>query len=137
MICVKCLSTHYFQFSNIRTVPKWGKVGRRKKIAVSFKAIADNDFLKKMIKFKDYFPAIQLFLIDNDKIYIPTYRQQKEDYELFIYGTNGKFLKQVYFPLKYIDVLQPYPFTIKNNILYQLIENDENEVWELHAVEIK
>jgi hypothetical protein len=95
------------------------------------------DYLKKIIKFKEYFPAIQLFLIDNDKIYIPTYRKQNGDYELFIYDTDGKFIRQVYLPLKYIDVLQPCPYTIKNGILYQLIENEENEVWELHAVEIK
>jgi hypothetical protein len=95
------------------------------------------DYLKKLIKFKEYFPAIQFFLIDNDKIYIPTYRKQKEDYELFIYNIDGKFIKQVYFPLKYIDMLKPCPYTIKNGVLYQLIENDEDEVWELHAVEIK
>jgi hypothetical protein len=95
------------------------------------------DYLKKLIKFKEYFPAMQLFLIDNDKIYIPTYRKQKEDYELIICNTDGKFIKQVYFPLKYSDVLQPYPYTIKNGILYQLIENEEKELWELHAIEIK
>lgn len=95
------------------------------------------DYLKKLIKFKEYFPAMQLFLIDNDKIYIPTYRKQNGDYELFIYDTDGKFIKQVYFPLKYSAVLQPYPYTIKNGILYQLIENEESEAWELHAVEIK
>ena len=95
------------------------------------------DYLKQIIKFKEYFPAIQFFMIDNEKIYIPTYRKQKEDYELFIYNTDGKFIKQVYFPLKYIDVLRPCPYTIKNGILYQLIENEENELWELHAIEIK
>lgn len=95
------------------------------------------DYLKQMIKFKEYFPAIQLFVVDNDKIYIWTHRKQQEKYEMFIFNINGKFIRQIYFPIRFIDVIQPYPYTIKNGILYQLIENEEDEVWELHASEIK
>jgi hypothetical protein len=95
------------------------------------------DYLKQMIKFKEYFPAIQLIFVDNASIYILTYRKQPEKYEIFIYDTSGKYIKQVYLPIQYIDRIQPYPFAIKNGILYQLIENEENEAWELHASEIK
>jgi hypothetical protein len=95
------------------------------------------DYLKQMIKFKEYFPAILSVFIDGAHIYIQTYRKQQEKYEIFIYDTNGKYIKQVYLPIRYVDTIQPYPFAIKNGILYQLIENEENEVWELHANEIK
>lgn len=95
------------------------------------------DYLKQMIKFKEYFPAIQLIFVDNASIYILTYRKQPEKYEIFIYDTSGKYIKQVYLPIHYVDTIQPYPFAIKNGILYQLIENEENEAWELHASEVK
>ena len=95
------------------------------------------DYLKQMIKFKEFFPAIQLIFVDQASIYILTYRKQLEKYEIFIFDTSGKYIKQVYLPIQYIDRIQPYPFAIKNGILYQLIENEENEAWELHANEIK
>jgi len=31
----------------------------------------------------------------------------------------------------------PSPFAIKGDTLYQLIENEDEEEWELHALEIK
>ena len=95
------------------------------------------DYLKQMIKFKEYFPAIQLIFVDQADIYILTYRKQQEKYEVFIYDTSGKYIKQVYLPIQYIDTIEPYPFAIKNGLLYQLIENEANEAWELHASEIK
>jgi hypothetical protein len=95
------------------------------------------DYLKQMIKFKEYFPAIQSIFIDGANIFIQTYRKQQEKYEIFIYDTNGKYLKQIHLPILYVDTIQPYPFAIKNGVLYQLIENEDNEVWELHANEIK
>lgn len=31
----------------------------------------------------------------------------------------------------------PYPYTIRNEKLYQVVENEDSEGWELHVSEIK
>ena len=97
------------------------------------------EFIKQMITFTDYFPAIQFFFAEDGKIYIQTYlREEKEDkYELFIYDLEGKFLKRLFIPVKYVNGFQPTAYTIKNNTFFQLIENEDEEEWELHAIEIK
>jgi hypothetical protein len=95
------------------------------------------EVLKKMINFTDYFPAIQFFYVDEGKIYILTYLEEKEKYETFIYNIDGKFLKKVFLPFRYMNGIQANPNTIYKNKFYQLIENEETEAWELHAVKIE
>jgi hypothetical protein len=94
-------------------------------------------FLKKMLKFRDDFPAIQFFLVDNGRIYIQTYLKKDDKYEFFIYDLEGKLIKRLFFPVKFQDALKPNPFDIEDNTFYQLIENEDEEEWELHAIEIK
>jgi hypothetical protein len=91
------------------------------------------EILKNMITFAEYFPAIQGFYVENQKIYIQTYMKKEENYEFFIYDVNGKFLQRLFLPVKYMNALMPNPTAIKDNTLYQLIENEEEENWELHA----
>ncbi|MGD2089230.1 MAG: hypothetical protein PVH61_23835 [Candidatus Aminicenantes bacterium] len=95
------------------------------------------EFIKNMITFGEYFPAIQGIYVDNQKIYIQTYMKKEEKYECFIYEVNGKFLQRLFLPVKYMNALMPNPTTIKDNTLYQLVENEDEENWELHAHPIK
>lgn len=95
------------------------------------------EFIKNMITFADYYPALQGIYIDNQKIYIQTYMKKDEEYEFFIYEVNGKFLQRLFLPVKYMNGFMPNPTAIKDNILYQLVENEEDESWELHAHPIK
>jgi hypothetical protein len=59
--------------------------------------------------------------------------KKDETDEFFIYNFNGQFLKRLFLPAAYLDGLRPCPTYIKDNKLYQLIENEEEEEWELHA----
>lgn len=93
--------------------------------------------MKNMIQFSSYFPAIQFFLVADKKIYIHTYMKKADSYEFFIYDLGGKFLKRLFLPIVYRNSLMPFPYTIMHNKLYQLIENEDAEVWELHAVSIE
>jgi hypothetical protein len=36
-----------------------------------------------------------------------------------------------------MNLLELYPFTIKHDKIYQLIENEDEEVWELFILDIK
>lgn len=91
------------------------------------------EVLKNRIKFSEYFPTIQFFYVDNQKIYIQTYLKKDETDEFFIYNFKGQFLKRLFLPIAYLDGLRLCPTYIKDNKLYQIIENEEEEEWELHA----
>jgi hypothetical protein len=47
-------------------------------------------------------------------------------------AVEGKLLQKVFLPLKKIDALDYYPYTLDNGRVFQLIENQETENWELH-----
>ena len=75
--------------------------------------------------------------VADKKVYIQTYLKENGKDEFFIYDLNGKFLKRLFLPVVYRNSLKPFPYTIMNNRLYQLIENEDAEVWELHAEKIE
>ena len=68
----------------------------------------------------------------DDKIYILPYEWKENALKFYIYSINGAFLGERFIPLKMQYSMQPYPFAIKNNHLYQLVENEITEEWELH-----
>lgn len=94
------------------------------------------EMIKKQLTFAEEFPAIGIYFVDNQKVYIRTYLKEDEKYEFFIYDFEGKFLKRLFLPMAYQNGGQPCPTEIRDNMLYQVIENIDEEKWELHAVKI-
>jgi len=92
--------------------------------------------LKPLI-FPDYFPVIADFFVDNGTVYVMTWKKEKGASEFYIYDMNGKFKKRLLIPFQYETELNPYPGIIKNGKLYQLVENENKEAWELHVSKIK
>jgi hypothetical protein len=92
--------------------------------------------LKPLI-FPDYFPAIADFFVDNGTVYIRTWKSENGASEFFTYDLNGKFIRRLFIPFQYETELTAYPGMIKNGKLYQLVENEKKESWELHISTIK
>lgn len=92
--------------------------------------------LKNRLAFPDYFPEIGDFQVTDKKIYVSTWKVENDSNEWFIFDLQGKLLKRLFVPIVFMMPLEPYPYTVKNGKLYQLIET-EDEQWELHASEIK
>ena len=95
--------------------------------------------LKKYWKFPEYFPLYENFIVTDNCIYIQTFKRNKEDTknEVIILSLQGKLIKTVWLPFdEYFD-FNPCPYTIQNRKLYQCVENEETEIWELHITEIK
>ncbi|UCH97990.1 MAG: hypothetical protein JSV88_14355 [Candidatus Aminicenantes bacterium] len=88
------------------------------------------------IKFPDYFPAILSFLVKDNKIYVLTYKKKDHKHECFVFDLKGKLLKKVFLPVIEQTLVSYYPFNINDGKLYQLLENEEAEEWELHVTEI-
>jgi len=86
----------------------------------------------KPILFPDHYPAIRDFRLADKNIYILTYKRNEDEHkELCIMNIKGKILTKTFVPLKDKHAFSLYPYTIYKDLLYQLIENDESEEWEL------
>jgi hypothetical protein len=91
----------------------------------------------KPITFPDYFPTIRAFFVDDGMIYVMTYKMENNVNEFFTYDMSGKFKKRLLIPIRYETELQPYPITLNKGKLYQIVENEEKEVWEFHMSKIE
>jgi hypothetical protein len=105
---------------------------------VRFKTIPEE--LKKLIYFPDYLPAIRDLKVKDNKLYIQTYKKENNRSEFFIFDFKGILLKKIFLPQSSGDIFKlntNSTFTIFNNKYYYLVENMEEENWELHMEEIK
>ena len=93
-------------------------------------------FLKNIIEFPEYFPHFQFAVPDKKHIYVTTYHRQNGKAEFFIFDYNGKLIKRLFVPFHDKNITEGFPYTIRNGILFQLNENEDEE-WELHRTKIQ
>ncbi len=95
-------------------------------------------FFKSRIKFKSHFSVIQDMHTKNDRIYVITYKKKQNKTECIVLDLKGNELKRVF-----IDYPTFYGYDFKltfffhNQSFYNLVDNDDEEVWELHKQDIK
>jgi hypothetical protein len=124
--------------------PDYEKVGItpevEKRLRENFSAGSNREFYeayKHKIKFPEYFPAMRFMVAADGKLYIMTYKTTGDKTQFLIYTTPGKFLEKVFLPVKDMEVRNFCPFTIKNNKLYHLYDNEDTEIWELQIAAIQ
>lgn len=87
-------------------------------------------FFKKhvLFRFPEFFPAMQDFIVADDKIHVKTYRSKKDEtVEFIVLDLKGNPVKKTYLP----NVKLNY-YCIDHNLYYYLIENEDDEIWEVH-----
>ncbi len=89
------------------------------------------------VKYPSSYPLRKEYRVAQDRVYVISNKKKDTQYETFIYDFSGKLQKRMFLPLKDADPLELYPFAIHHNRIYQLIENDDEEIWQLHITEIK
>jgi hypothetical protein len=92
--------------------------------------------LLKPVSFPDTFPVYQTFFVVDDRILVMTWKKENKKNQFYIYDLNGKFIKKLWIPLAYQNDLELYPISIERGRLYQLIEDIDNEEWNLHITPI-
>ena len=115
------------------------------KVPGPYKAKWENDFLKKYsadhrkriakvfrFEYPEYFPPIQKFEIAGEKLYIKTFRTKNSNAEYIILDTGGNLLDKVFLPETQYG-LQAF----HGNKFYYLKDNEEEEEWELHCLDIQ
>ena len=96
------------------------------------------EYIKSIIKFPEYFPPVRNILLDQEKMYVATYNHRGTEVEFIVFDLKGKFLEEVFIDIKGEAPLNfTYLYTIFNGETYQLIENAEEEQWEMHITPIK
>ena len=91
---------------------------------------------KHLLKFANYFPAIQVFQPFGNKLFVTTYNEKPGETEFVVFDGKGKYIETVWLPIVRQDIQSYLPFTISKDVLYRLIENEDEEEWELHIDEI-
>jgi hypothetical protein len=125
--------------------PEYEKVKFTEEMKNRYVNFSENDYRykyvyqqeKNRIKWPEYFPLIRDLLAADKKIYVITFNSKDDKKECYIYdGAEGQFIKKVFIPLAEQNVQELYPYTIKNGKVYQLVENLDEEEWELHVMDI-
>ncbi len=93
--------------------------------------------LKKVIKIPNVFPAINSIHVDGNKLFVQTFKLEKGKTEFFIFDQFGNQIQQIFLLIKYRNIIDTFPYTISAGKLYQLVENEDKEEWELQIEDIK
>ncbi len=96
------------------------------------------DGIKNRIYFKEYYPAMRDLLVTEDTIYVITYKRKNELWECVVMDLKGKELKRLFVPLSPYVPYTYYPilFTVYKGKFYSLIEDEDEEGWNLHISDI-
>jgi len=94
--------------------------------------------------YPDYLPPMRDIFIDNNKIYIQTFKRQDNKQEYIIMDLKGNMIKKVYLPVvqsptfasDMVGLGLKFYAIDKDRFVY-LVENQEKEEWDVHVVDIK
>ena len=82
----------------------------------------------KPFHFPEYFPPIFLIFGAGENIDVITFKLNNEKHqECIVMGVDGKVKNRVFLPIKMSTPFSPFPYSVHNNTLYQVIENDKEE----------
>jgi hypothetical protein len=94
--------------------------------------------IAKGLIFPKVFPAIRYLFFSSQKIYVLTYRRKGQHHQCFVFNPDGRQLKETWVPFYNPNPLAEMNFfSIANGNVYQLVENEDEESWELHIDPIK
>lgn len=94
-----------------------------------------NYFIKNL-NLPKHFPAIRNFSVQNDRIYVLTFKKESNANEVLIFDIRGSLLKKIFLPVRAMNPEQLFPFSFYKDRFYQLIFNEETENWELHRSDV-
>lgn len=90
------------------------------------------NYFKTLIEIPMKFPPSYIALPANGKIYVFTYLRKEGKNQCLVYDKSGALVKDTFVPMEHISLIEAFPVFIHNNKLYQLVENFDDEEWELH-----
>ena len=93
--------------------------------------------LKHLIKFPKHFPPVKFFDCSDNNIYVLTFVRKDGANEFFIFDKTGKFKRKLFVKMKDIPLQEVNPLIrIANHKVFQLFEDQDEEIWQLFVTEI-
>ena len=86
--------------------------------------------------FEKHKPEIKNFYEFDNQLYVETWNRKNDKTKFYIFDQNGRLNKKVFLPLVMRNYKDPYPYYVDNGKLYQLVENEDEENWELRVTEV-
>jgi len=80
------------------------------------------------------YPEIHIYSITDYKL-LKTFKKEAGKSEVQIFDLKGTLLEKTMVPIKEKNSKRFFPYDINKGVLYQLVENDDEE-WELHVTKI-
>jgi len=95
--------------------------------------------LKNIIKFRDYFQPIRNIQIVDDTVHVITYKRKNDLWECILLDLKGNEKNRVFVPLDAYVPFTYYPilYSVYQEKMYTLIEDENDEVWKVHITELK
>ena len=96
-----------------------------------------SDFFKQAMEIRKYYPQIRDIQIVDDHIYVLSFKRKNQLWELRKLGLNGEEKGTVFIPLSRYEVLSFYPvfYSVYQDRVYSLVEDEEEEVWRIHVTD--
>ena len=96
-----------------------------------FKAVYEQ--YKKSFVFPEVYPWIRDFVIDEDRLFVLTFKREGRRSVLVRFDLDGRYQGRRSVPFFDRDIQNPCPFAIHGGRLYQLVEDENEEHWRLHV----
>ncbi len=131
---------HVFDKEGVETATIKADLGKLKLTSAHKKATEDYfEFIQsivyrrlgKFLYYPDHFPSYRDMAVADGKIYLIPYKKHRGKSNVHVYTLEGKLLKKRLIPLPEQNLFWLYPFTVHRGRVYQLVENEEEEAWEL------
>ncbi len=96
------------------------------------------EFMRTRIVFKEYYPPIRNMRVRDNRIHLLTFKKRLGKSQCLILDLKGKRLGEVYVTCQDNLGIDVYPkFACYKAYVYALMENEEDETWELHRTALK
>ncbi len=80
-----------------------------------------------LIELPSRLPEYRDYRIDENNVYVISNFRKDGKYEMLVYSLNGKMLKKTFIPLAEKDLLNVFPFDIRDGKLFQVVTDDDEE----------
>jgi len=97
------------------------------------------EFVKKVLKVREFYPPIRDIQIVDDNIYIITFKRQGDLWELLKLDLKGNEKGRTFMKLSEYELISFYPvfYSIYKDKIYSLVEDEDDEVWKIHVTDFK
>jgi len=91
---------------------------------------------RNRLEFPAVLPECRDFRAQGAKVYLFTFRRRGGAHEMIVSDAEGRLLKEAWIDLRELNPREFAPFAVHEGKLYQLFEDEDDEIWRLHVLDL-